>query len=71
MFSLLFGLPENPGILDIGCGSGMQTIDLALLCPKARITAVDIYPLFLAGVQERAKTAGVSPSHQDRSGING
>jgi ubiquinone/menaquinone biosynthesis C-methylase UbiE len=60
MFSLIFGLPENPVILDIGCGSGMQTIDLTLICPKARITAVDMYSPFLKGVIERAKTAGVS-----------
>jgi ubiquinone/menaquinone biosynthesis C-methylase UbiE len=60
MYSLIPQLPENPVILDIGCGSGMQTIDLALACPKARITAVDIHPPFLRGVKERAKTAGVS-----------
>ena len=35
MSSLIFGLPENPVILDIGCGSGMQTIDLALLCKRS------------------------------------
>jgi len=47
-------------LLDIGCGSGMQTIDIARLCLKARITAVDVYPPFLTSVKKRAKTAGVS-----------
>ncbi len=60
MFSLLPGLPEYPAILDIGCRSGMQTIDIARLYPKARITAVDVYPPFLTSVKKRAKTAGVS-----------
>jgi ubiquinone/menaquinone biosynthesis C-methylase UbiE len=60
MFSFLHGLPEYPAILDIGCGSGMQTIDIARLCPKARITAVDVYPAFLEEVPQRVKTAGVS-----------
>ena len=51
MFSFLPGLPEYPAILDIGCGSGMQTIDIARLCPKARITAVDVYPPILTSVK--------------------
>lgn len=54
MFSFLPGLPEYPAILDIGCGSGMQTIDIARLCPKARITAVDVYPAFLEEVKTNA-----------------
>jgi len=28
-YLMLEGLPENPRILDIGCGPGMQTIELA------------------------------------------
>ena len=60
MFSFLPGLPEIPEILDIGCGSGMQTIDLARLCPRARITAVDIYPAFLEEVNKRIIAAGFS-----------
>ena len=60
MFSFLPGLPEYPAILDIGCGSGMQTIDIARLCPKARITAVDVYPPFLTSVKKRVIAAGFS-----------
>ncbi len=43
-FSMLTNLPARPEILDIGCGSGMQTIELARTCPSCRITATDIYP---------------------------
>jgi ubiquinone/menaquinone biosynthesis C-methylase UbiE len=60
MFSFLPGLPEIPEILDIGCGSGMQTIDLARLCSTARITVVDIYPAFLEEVNKRTIAAGFS-----------
>jgi ubiquinone/menaquinone biosynthesis C-methylase UbiE len=37
----------------------MRTIDIARLCPKARITAVDVYLPFLTSVKKRVKTAGV------------
>jgi SAM-dependent methyltransferase len=60
MFSMLPLLPDNPDILDIGCGSGMQTIDLARLNHSARVTALDIYPAFLSDVRTRAEIAGVS-----------
>ena len=46
-------------ILDIGCGSGMQTLALARLCPDCRITAVDIHQPFLDDLIHRAKNAGL------------
>ena len=46
-------------ILDIGCGSGMQTLALARLCPDCRITAVDVHQPFLDDLIHRAKNAGV------------
>jgi tRNA G46 methylase TrmB len=55
MFSFLPILPEYSAILDIGCGSGMRTIDIARLCPKARITAVDVYLPFLTCVKNALK----------------
>ncbi|TAJ43895.1 class I SAM-dependent methyltransferase [Methanofollis fontis] len=58
-FSMLKDLPERPEILDIGCGSGMQTIELARICPDCRITAVDIHQPFLDDLAGRAAAAGV------------
>ena len=40
-FSLLTELPENPEILDIGCGSGRHTLLLSRLS-SGRITALDL-----------------------------
>lgn len=46
-------------ILDIGCGSGMQTLTLARLCPGCMITASDIHQPFLDDLILRAKKAGL------------
>ena len=46
-------------ILDIGCGSGMQTLTLARLCPDCRITAIDVHQPFLDDLILRAKNAGL------------
>ena len=58
-FNLIPDLPRNTSILDIGCGSGMQTLALARLCPDATITACDIYQLFLDDLQGRATNEGL------------
>ncbi len=60
MFFSVPELPEHPAILDTGCGSGMQTIDLARLSPGARITAVDVHAPFLFDLRTRADAAGVA-----------
>lgn len=52
-------LPPRPDVLDIACGPGGQTIDLAELLPDARITALDGHPPFLAQLETRAREAGV------------
>jgi len=44
-------------ILDIGCGSGMQTLALARLCPDGMITAIDVHQPFLDDLILRAKNA--------------
>ena len=40
-FDMIVGLPSNPRILDIGCGPGAQTLELAKLT-EGRITAIDL-----------------------------
>jgi len=45
-FAMLPALPEGPRILDVACGSGSQTRELAELT-RGSVTAVDIHPRFL------------------------
>ncbi len=54
------GLPERPRILDVGCGPGAQTIELAR-ATGGWIVAVDIRQRFLDELTERAEGAGVLP----------
>jgi ubiquinone/menaquinone biosynthesis C-methylase UbiE len=53
-------LPAAPRVLDIACGPGMQTMDLARLLPDAEIVAIDTHTPFLAEVDRRARAAGVA-----------
>ncbi|HWN57767.1 MAG TPA: class I SAM-dependent methyltransferase [Methylomirabilota bacterium] len=53
-------LPEHPKILDVGCGPGAQTIELAR-ATNGEIIAVDIRQRFLDELTERARDAGVMP----------
>jgi ubiquinone/menaquinone biosynthesis C-methylase UbiE len=46
-------LPDKPLIADIGCGKGVQTIDLARQT-NGQITAVDIHQPFLDSLEQRA-----------------
>ena len=57
-YELLTELPDLPEILDIGCGSGTQTIALSRLCP-GRITALDVHEPMLEELRRRAAEAGV------------
>ncbi len=52
-------LSPNPRILDVGCGPGMQTVELAKLS-YGHIDAVDFYQPFLDQLIESAKKADVS-----------
>ena len=54
------GLPERPKILDVGCGPGAQTIELAR-ATNGEIVAVDNRQRFLDELTERARDAGVLP----------
>jgi ubiquinone/menaquinone biosynthesis C-methylase UbiE len=57
--SLLKTLPSNPLILDIGCGPGMQTLDLAR-STSGKIVAVDNHQPFLDQLQKRAQAEGLA-----------
>lgn len=58
-YRMLTDLPEKPRFLDIGCGPGMQTIELAKIS-NAEITALDFYQPFLDELAGHAKAEGVS-----------
>ncbi len=53
-------MPPRPRILDVGCGPGAQTIELAR-ATGGSIAAVDIRQRFLDELTERAGAAGVLP----------
>lgn len=54
-FGMILNIPEKPLILDVGCGSGMQTIELARLS-KGHIVGIDIHPPFLRDLKSLADT---------------
>ena len=58
-FLMLEGLPENPRILDIGCGPGMQTVELTKLS-GGQIVALDNHQPFLEQLKKSAKKEGVN-----------
>jgi len=50
------GFGEGQTLLDIGCGPGFASVDLArLVGPRGRVVAVDSSDLFLARLRERAR----------------
>lgn len=51
-------LALQPNILDVGCGSGMQTLELARIS-EGEITALDNYQPFLDDLRMRAKAEGL------------
>ncbi|MHA1906449.1 MAG: class I SAM-dependent methyltransferase [Candidatus Thorarchaeota archaeon] len=50
---------KNPSILDLGCGSGVQTIELAKIS-EGTITAVDINSIALDKLQKKSEEEGFS-----------
>lgn len=57
-FNYLKNLPPNPYILDIGCGPGMQTLELARIS-KGTIIALDNYQPFLDVLQKNMVIQGL------------
>ena len=58
-FNMLPNVPPQPNILDIGCGPGMQTIELAKMI-DCKIIALDIHQPFLDYILQNAEKEGVS-----------
>jgi len=58
-YQMIPNLPADPRILDIGCGPGRQTLELARLA-KGKIIALDNHQPFLDKINKDAKAAGLS-----------
>ncbi|MFX1466937.1 MAG: class I SAM-dependent methyltransferase [Promethearchaeota archaeon] len=57
-FSMLKGLPPEPVILDVGCGTGMSSIELAKM--SAKVVSLDINQTFLNILRNKAMEQGVA-----------
>ncbi|MDJ0807370.1 MAG: methyltransferase domain-containing protein [Gammaproteobacteria bacterium] len=51
-------LPDNPDVLDIGCGCGAQTLVLAT-ATQGQIIATDLFPEFLAPLESNIREKGL------------
>ena len=58
-FEIMSDVPESPRILDVGCGPGMQTVEL-LRITSGTVVALDLIPEMITRVRARAESAGVS-----------
>ena len=58
-FEMMSDVPESPRILDVGCGPGMQTVEL-LRITSGTVVALDLIPEMITRVKARAESAGVS-----------
>ncbi len=58
-FRKLSALPEEPSILDVGCGPGAQTLELAGLS-DGNIHAIDTHQPFLDRLQQKIAEQGLS-----------
>ena len=57
-FNTIPKLPKQPLILDIGCGPGVQTIELAKLS-NSKLIALDNHQAFLDKLMKKAKDEGL------------
>jgi cyclopropane fatty-acyl-phospholipid synthase-like methyltransferase len=56
-FERMESLPPEPRILDIGCGPGMQTVELLRLS-RGTVVALDLLPQMISRVKQAAASAG-------------
>lgn len=57
--ALEFVKPAPSKVLDLGCGPGKQTLDLARLLPEAKLHGVDLITAFVNDARHRAVVAGL------------
>lgn len=65
--ALVPGIGRETRVLDVGCGTGLQTRVLARNSP-ARFVAIDNYPPFIDELNRRAKTLGLADRLDARVG---
>ena len=58
-YELMVDLPETPRILDVGCGPGVQTVDL-LKISGGIVLALDFLPLMIERTKANAEISNVS-----------
>ena len=63
-FAMLEHVPPEPRILDLGCGPGMQTVELLRLSGGTAV-ALDLLPQMIARVREAAEAGRLSGSVYD------
>lgn len=61
---------DGAHILDIGTGAGVGAIVAAMICPEARITAIDINPLAVRIARINAEAAGARIQVMEKSGLD-
>jgi SAM-dependent methyltransferase len=66
-FQALKALPDHPRIVDVGCGPGMQTLELARLSGSL-VTAVDNCEPFLEELRHHAEQRGLARLIETRVG---
>lgn len=59
---------ERRTVLDVGCGTGAQTLVLARELPEARIVAVDAFRGYLDELERRARAEGLAGRIETRVG---
>jgi len=69
--SLATGLPPNPNVLDVGCGTGGQSLVLAEALPTATITAVDNHAPFVDALRDAIRERGLQHRMRAETGDMG